>query len=296
MRRVVLGLTSAFTVFSLSACGNFLFGDGAKGSYAVGVALGQDLKRNLPGGADLAQLAKGLKEKLAGKTSQSDQQVMQALQAFVAGRQANPQAPADANASYAIGVDVGRSIGQSFGDSIKTSYLLAGLKDRWADKAKVTDEAAQKELMAFGQRHQAEKSKDQAKGGEANQKAGDAFLAANKAKPGVKVTASGLQYIVVKEGTGPKPSPTSMVSVHYAGTLIDGTEFDSSIKRGQPVSFPVNGVIPGWQEALQLMSKGAKFQLFIPGNLAYGATGAGDKIGPNALLIFDVELLEIKKK
>ena len=120
-------------------------------------------------------------------------------------------------------------------------------------------------------------------------------LEKNKANPKVKVTKSGLQYEVIKEGKGPKPKATDKVSVHYVGTLIDGTEFDSSVKRGQPAEFPVGGVIPGWVEALQLMPVGSKWRLVIPGNLAYGERGAGAQIGPNAVLVFEVELLKIVK-
>ena len=127
-----------------------------------------------------------------------------------------------------------------------------------------------------------------------NLKAGEDFLAANAKKEGVKTTASGLQYKVIKSGSGPSPKPTDTVKVHYNGTLIDGTVFDSSIRRGSPATFPVNGVIPGWTEALQLMKVGDKWQLFIPAKLAYGEQGPGP-IGPNATLIFDVELLGIEK-
>jgi FKBP-type peptidyl-prolyl cis-trans isomerase len=128
-----------------------------------------------------------------------------------------------------------------------------------------------------------------------NQKAGDAFLAANAKKDGVKTTASGLQYKVLKAGTGQTPGPKDTVKVHYQGTLPDGSVFDSSIARGEPVTFQVDGVIPGWTEALQLMKVGDKYQLVIPPKLAYGATGAGDKIGPNQVLIFEVELIDIEK-
>jgi FKBP-type peptidyl-prolyl cis-trans isomerase len=129
---------------------------------------------------------------------------------------------------------------------------------------------------------------------EKNAKEGEKFLADNKAKPGVKTTASGLQYVVEKEGSGTPPKETDTVVVNYRGTLIDGTEFDSSYKRGEPATFPVNRVIKGWTEALQLMKPGAKYKLFIPANLAYGAGGAGGDIGPNSTLIFDVELLSAK--
>ena len=123
---------------------------------------------------------------------------------------------------------------------------------------------------------------------------GEKFLAENKTREGVKETESGLQYMVVKTGDGKKPTATSTVMVHYTGTLLDGTVFDSSVQRGQPATFPVNGVIGGWTEALQLMTVGSAWKLFIPYHLAYGAQGAGSDIGPYATLIFDVELLEIK--
>ncbi|MBW2412326.1 MAG: FKBP-type peptidyl-prolyl cis-trans isomerase, partial [Deltaproteobacteria bacterium] len=130
---------------------------------------------------------------------------------------------------------------------------------------------------------------------EKNRADGEAFLAANKNKEGVVTTASGLQYKVLKKGDGPKPQNNDRVSVHYRGTLLDGTEFDSSYKRGKPATFQVNGVIRGWTEALQLMNVGSKYQLFIPSDLAYGTRGAGRKIGPNSTLIFDVELLGIEE-
>jgi FKBP-type peptidyl-prolyl cis-trans isomerase FklB len=125
--------------------------------------------------------------------------------------------------------------------------------------------------------------------------AGEAFLAENAKKEGVKTTASGLQYKVIKSGTGESPKPTDTVKVHYHGTLIDGTVFDSSVQRGEPISFPVTGVIPGWVEALQLMKVGDKWQLFIPAKLAYGARSPSPLIGPNSTLIFEVELLGIEK-
>jgi FKBP-type peptidyl-prolyl cis-trans isomerase FklB len=141
------------------------------------------------------------------------------------------------------------------------------------------------------------RTKQQAAMQEATQKnaaVGQKFLAENKTKPGVKTTASGLQYKVLKEGSGPSPKETDTVVTNYRGTLINGTEFDSSYKRNEPVTFPVSGVIKGWTEALQLMKKGAKYQLFVPADLAYGARGAGQDIGPNETLIFEVELLDIK--
>jgi len=131
---------------------------------------------------------------------------------------------------------------------------------------------------------------------EKNMKQGTAFLAANAKKPGVKTTPSGLQYLVLKQGTGNKPAATDEVTVHYLGTLIDGTEFDSSYKRGEPARFPLNRVIPGWTEGVQLMKEGAKYKFFIPSGLAYGPRGAGGIISPNATLIFEVELLSVQKR
>jgi FKBP-type peptidyl-prolyl cis-trans isomerase FklB len=132
--------------------------------------------------------------------------------------------------------------------------------------------------------------------GETNKTEGEAFLAANKTKQGIVTLPSGLQYTILKEGTGPKPTASDSVVCNYRGTLINGTEFDSSYKGGQPLTFPVGGVIKGWTEALQLMPVGSKWQLFIPSQLAYGERGAGADIGPNATLIFEVELLSIQAK
>jgi len=196
--------------------------------------------------------------------------------------------------SYALGSEIGANLKKQ-GVDIDAKAFAAGIADAQAGKLQMTDaqiketmNAARTELLA---KQQVKQQADAA----ANAKAGEAFLAANAKKDGVKTTASGLQYKVLKAGTGKTPGPKDTVKVHYAGTLIDGTVFDSSIARGEPVEFQVDGVIPGWTEALQLMKVGDKFQLFIPSKLAYGASGAGDKIGPNAVLVFDVELLDIKK-
>ncbi|HVG92460.1 MAG TPA: FKBP-type peptidyl-prolyl cis-trans isomerase, partial [Alphaproteobacteria bacterium] len=135
-----------------------------------------------------------------------------------------------------------------------------------------------------------------AQSGEVNMKEGEEFLAANKAKEGVVTLPSGLQYKILKQGDGPKPTAADIVACNYRGTFINGIEFDSSYKRGQPLTFPLRGVIKGWTEALQLMPVGSKWQLFIPSDLAYGARGAGGLIGPNATLIFEVELISIQNK
>ncbi len=196
--------------------------------------------------------------------------------------------------SYGIGMNIGRDLKRQSVD-IEPDILIQGLKDAYAEgKTQLTDEQVQScmnSLQKVMMEKQEAKNKEL---GDKNLKDGQAFLEANKKKEGVKVTASGLQYRVLKEGTGPKPTATQTVSVHYRGTLIDGTEFDSSIKRGQPAEFPVNGVIKGWTEALQMMPVGSKWELVIPPELAYGSHGAGSSIGPNAVLVFEVELLAIK--
>jgi FKBP-type peptidyl-prolyl cis-trans isomerase FklB len=207
--------------------------------------------------------------------------------------------------SYSIGVNAGHSMK----DSLKTQSidvdpvtLLKGLNDGIMDaKPQMTEdevkkilEELQKTLMAK-QQEQAAKQQEQAKVvAEKNKKDGEAFLAANKKKEGVITMPSGLQYKVLNAGKGNSPKATDTVTVNYKGTTIDGTEFDSSYKRGKPASFPLNQVIPGWTEAVQLMKEGAKWELYIPSNLAYGERGAGANIGGNATLIFEVELLSIK--
>jgi FKBP-type peptidyl-prolyl cis-trans isomerase FklB len=196
--------------------------------------------------------------------------------------------------SYCIGLDIGKTLNQQMIE-VSPELVAKGIQERLAGTTpKLTDDqvrsilsALQEELMS----KQNEKSKME---GEKNKKEGDAFLAENRKDKDVVVLPSGLQYKVVTMGTGKKPKAEQTVTVNYAGTLIDGTEFDSSYKRGQPATFPVNGVIKGWTEALQLMPVGSKWKLFIPSNLAYGESGAGGVIGPNATLVFDVELLAIK--
>ncbi|MGD0340550.1 MAG: FKBP-type peptidyl-prolyl cis-trans isomerase [Bacteroidales bacterium] len=166
-------------------------------------------------------------------------------------------------------------------------------------KAIINDEAARAVIMKFINRRESEKAAKKAETDKVLYKEwiqqNEDFLAKNKEKQGVTVTPSGLQYEVIKMGTGPKPTAENTVKVNYVGTLIDGTEFDSSIKRNEPAQFPVGNIIPGWKEALQLMPVGSKFKIYIPQNLGYGAAGAGEQIKPFSTLIFDIELLEIVK-
>src|SRR6266852_2992227 len=191
--------------------------------------------------------------------------------------------------SYAIGMQIGFNLVRQKVD-INPDILNAGMKDAIAGKPQLTPDQV-KDVMAQFEKDMEQKQKQL---GEKNKTDGAKYLEENKKKPGVKTTASGLQYKVVKDGTGAQPKATDMVTVNYRGTLIDGTEFDSSYKRGQPATFPVNGVIKGWTEALQLMKQGSKYQLFIPSNLAYGERAMGPDIGPNATLIFEVELQDVK--
>ena len=194
--------------------------------------------------------------------------------------------------SYIIGMDIGMNLKKQSID-IDSNILAKGVKDALAGtKPLLTEQEIQETMVAF----QKEMMVKQAEVAKKNKVEGEAFLTENKKKEGVKTLLSGLQYKVIKAGTGKKPKSTDTVTAHYRGTLINGSEFDSSYKRGQPVSFPVSGVIPGWTEALQLMEVGAKWQLFIPPNLAYGEQGTGRDIGPNATLIFEIELVSIQEK
>src|SRR5213082_2962007 len=185
--------------------------------------------------------------------------------------------------SYSIGMQIGFNLGRQKVD-VNPDVLAAGIKDAIAGKPQLTPDQV-KDIMAQFEKDMEQKQKQL---GEKNKTDGAKFLEDNKKKPGVKTTASGLQYKVEKEGTGSQPKGTEMVTVNYRGTLIDGTEFDSSYKRGEPATFPLNGVIKGWTEGLQLMKKGSKFQFVIPPNLAYGERAVGADIGPNSTLVFDV--------
>lgn len=198
--------------------------------------------------------------------------------------------------SYALGMSVGLGLHRQ-GVDVDPSVVARGLRDAMlGHKTLLTEDemrAALQQLRADVNKQQEAKAHVE---GEANRKQGEEFLAANKSKPGVTTLPDGLEYKVLKEGTGPKPTAEDTVTVNYRGTLINGKEFDSSYKRGQPTTFPVNGVIKGWTEALQLMPVGSKWELYIPPDLAYGDRGAGADIAPGSTLIFEVELLSIDQK
>ncbi|MCJ8167390.1 FKBP-type peptidyl-prolyl cis-trans isomerase [Pontibacter sp. E15-1] len=192
--------------------------------------------------------------------------------------------------SYIIGRDMANNLAKQ-GITIDVDPFIKGMKEvQEGTPSSLSQEEVQQAMMALQQ----EMAQKQNAAGSENQQVGEAFLAENKKREGVTTLDSGLQYQVIEEGSGKSPSKNDTVTTHYHGTLIDGTVFDSSYARNEPATFPVNGVIAGWTEALQLMKEGAKWRLFIPSNLAYGAQGAGEAIGPNATLVFDVELLAVK--
>ena len=196
---------------------------------------------------------------------------------------------------YSIGVDLGRSL-KPVASEVDIDALKAGLDDMLADKTPLLDDKQRDEVKnSVAKKLQAKQTEERAAKSVAAKDAGEKFLADNGKRDGVKTTASGLQYEVVSAGKGESPKSTDKVTVHYTGTLIDGTKFDSSVDRGQPVTFPLGNVIAGWTEGLQLMNPGAKYKFYIPSNLGYGERGAGAKIGPNETLIFDVELISVEK-
>ncbi|MDD2961173.1 MAG: FKBP-type peptidyl-prolyl cis-trans isomerase [Muribaculaceae bacterium] len=192
--------------------------------------------------------------------------------------------------SYALGLSMGNNFQRSGITEINVDEFAAGVKAVYTGETpKMTPEEAKEVVNKFFTELEAKQQK-------ANKEMGKAFLAENAKQEGIKVTASGLQYKIVKEGNGIRPAGKDKVTVHYTGRLIDGTVFDSSVERGAPATFGVNQVIPGWVEALQLMSEGAEWQLYIPSELAYGAQGAGPAIGPDSTLIFDVNLIKVEKE
>ena len=196
--------------------------------------------------------------------------------------------------SYSIGVNIGKNM-KIQGIDVDQAFLIQGMKDGLnSAKTAMTEKDMDATMNSFQQEMMTKMQAKQKVDGEKNKKAGDAFLAANKNKDGVITLPSGLQYKILKEGNGAKPTATQTVKCNYRGTLIDGKEFDSSYKRGEPAEFPVGQVIKGWIEALQLMPVGSKWELFIPSDSAYGPNGSGQIIGPNSTLIFEIELISIK--
>lgn len=197
--------------------------------------------------------------------------------------------------SYGIGVDIGKNLKAQSID-INSAVLGEGVKDAMTGaKTVLTDQQLEDVMMRFRKDIMAKQQEKAHVMGDKNKKEGAVFLAENMKKEGVKTTASGLQYKILKAGTGPKPDATQTVTINYKGTLIDGTEFDSSYKRGQPTTYAVSGFVKGWIEALQMMQVGSKWQLFIPSELAYGERGNGQMIPPNSTLIFEIELLSVNK-
>ncbi len=196
--------------------------------------------------------------------------------------------------SYALGLGIGRQLQDLCGEDLNINDFTQAVRDLLTGNHLAIDEIEGQQLVIeFLQRRDAERKSEQAKLGEAAKREGEEYLEKNAARSGVMVLPSGLQYEVLREGTGRKPKATDSVKCHYEGTLVDGTVFDSSRRRGEPAVFPLNGVIRGWTEGLQLMQEGAVYRFFIPYNLAYGENGAGASIPPYAALVFEVELIEV---
>ena len=197
--------------------------------------------------------------------------------------------------SYALGVQLGKDLERGAVE-VDPELVADGIRDALtANEIKLSEQEIMETMQAMQSEMMEKQMAKRQQAAEENLAEGEAFLTANKTRDEVKTTESGLQYMVVEKGSGPSPGPEDKVSVHYKGQLIDGTVFDSSYQRGEPATFPVGGVIPGWTEALQLMKEGGKYKLFIPSELAYGERGAGQQIGPNETLIFEVELLDIEE-
>ena len=196
-----------------------------------------------------------------------------------------------AKESYSVGYQFGQNLKKLEAD-LDPEVLSAAIRDGLSGKeSRLSEEEMRAALASLREKTVAAMQASAQEQAQKNLAEGEKFLAENKTKDGIKTTASGLQYKIIKEGEGPSPKAGDTVTVHYRGTFVDGTEFDSSYQRGEPATFPLTGVIPGWTEALQLMKKGSKWELFIPSELAYGERGAGNRIPPNSTLIFEVELI-----
>lgn len=196
--------------------------------------------------------------------------------------------------SYALGLGIGRQLAQMGASELSVDDFAAAIKDVIAgNDLKISHREAQTIVQEYFQKQEEKLEAERAEKGKAAKEEGEKYLAENAKKEGVTVTDSGLQYMVLKEGNGKSPKATDQVKCHYEGFLVDGTVFDSSVQRGEPAVFPLNQVIAGWTEGLQLMSEGAKYRFFIPYMLGYGSGGAGASIPPYAALVFDVELIEV---
>ncbi|HTB35174.1 MAG TPA: FKBP-type peptidyl-prolyl cis-trans isomerase [bacterium] len=285
MKKFVLAALTAVLAFGAVACHRF-GGANRKEGYAVGLSMGKGMA-TIQDKLDFDQIEAGIKDQIAGKPAMQPEEVQQNLGSLRGG------APADkAKVGYAVGLTIGNQV-KSVATLINIGSLMEGIKDQVAGKPGMDDAAMRDAFTDLEQRRQAA----MAPVAEKNKADGQAFLDKNKLQAGVKVTASGLQYNVLKQGGGAEPKATSVVKVLYTGMLIDGTVFDSTTQHDQKgIQFPLNQVIPGWTEGLQLMKVGSKYHFVIPSELAYGASGKGEQIGPNSVLQFDVELLAVVKK
>jgi len=271
-----------------------------KVSYSIGIDIGKSFE-NQPFDVLADDISQGMSDALTKAVARMTQEEMETtLKDFqtemMSQRDTTNLTPPSnmENVSYSIGYDIGNSFGnQPF--ELVAEAVAQGLKDGVnSAEPMMTKEEMEETLTSFQEEIMNQQDSGRKDVADKNRKEGEEFLTANKTKEGIITTESGLQYKVIKEGTGRTPTKSDQVETHYRGTLIDGKEFDSSYKRGETITFPVSGVIAGWTEALLLMKEGAKWQLFIPSNLAYGPRGAGGDIGPNATLIFDIELVAVK--
>ncbi len=306
---LVMGMTAAAGVAAQDSAQvqGALASERDKVSYMIGMDVARSIE-SVKDDLDMAAFERAVRNAFEGgkpllgeeEMQQTGQALMQTIAArrgqtppgMAPGTQVTP--PPKDKVGLLVGADVGRSLAPVKAE-IELPVFMQALRTALAGGKTLLDEAqAQTVRAAFSQRMQAKLQAEVAERGAKNKAEGEKFLAANKSVKGVFTTPSGLQYMVLRQGAGPRPTPGSSVRVNYRGTLLDGTVFDSSYDRGQPAEFPLDGVIAGWQEGMALMPVGAKYRFWIPGELGYGASGTPDgSIGPNAVLVFDVELLGI---